>query len=189
MYFVNDSFSEPLRWEILGKGSSTFFPHIPSQPSLPLSCGLLCPFFQADKPRDHLCFSPLLEPLLCILRIVLSHGYLLLTTSPVSFLCLSLFQLHLCQTIHLFPCPGKAGAHSGSVYTLRVKNDSLNSVLTSSLASFFTQGLPLMFPSFLPLSFLPSFHSPTCSIWRFPGYGSNQSYSCWPTQQLQQHGI
>ena len=28
-----------------------------------------------------------------------------------------------------------------------------------------------------------------CSIWRFSGWGSNQSYSCWPTPQSQQHQI
>ena len=29
----------------------------------------------------------------------------------------------------------------------------------------------------------------TCSIWRFPGQGSNWSCGCWPTAQPQQHGI
>ena len=30
---------------------------------------------------------------------------------------------------------------------------------------------------------------PSCGIWRFPGQGSNQSCSCWPTPQPQQHRI
>ena len=29
----------------------------------------------------------------------------------------------------------------------------------------------------------------TCGIWRFPGYGSNRSYSCWSTPQPQQRQI
>ena len=29
--------------------------------------------------------------------------------------------------------------------------------------------------------FLCFFEGRTCSMWRFPGLGSNQSYSCWPT--------
>ena len=34
-----------------------------------------------------------------------------------------------------------------------------------------------------------AFYSRTQGIWRFPGQGSNRSYSCWPTTQLQQHKI
>ena len=30
------------------------------------------------------------------------------------------------------------------------------------------------------------FKGHTYGIWRFPGYGSNQSYSCWPTPEPQQ---
>ena len=33
------------------------------------------------------------------------------------------------------------------------------------------------------------FRATLLGIWRFPGQGSNQSYSCWPTPQLQQHQI
>ena len=29
----------------------------------------------------------------------------------------------------------------------------------------------------------------TCSIWKFPGWGSNQSYSYWPGPQSQRHRI
>ena len=29
----------------------------------------------------------------------------------------------------------------------------------------------------------------SCGIWRFPGQGSNRSYSCWPVPQPQQHEI
>ena len=29
----------------------------------------------------------------------------------------------------------------------------------------------------------------TCGIWRFPAYGSNRSYSCWPVPQPKQHQI
>ena len=34
-----------------------------------------------------------------------------------------------------------------------------------------------------------AFQGSTCSIWRFPGEGSNRSCSCQPTPQPQQHGI
>ena len=37
--------------------------------------------------------------------------------------------------------------------------------------------------------FLFSFGTHTCSIWKFPGQGSNQSYSSWPTLQPQQSRI
>ena len=37
------------------------------------------------------------------------------------------------------------------------------------------------------LSFLEG--DPTCSLWKFPGQGLNQSCSCRPTQQSQQHWI
>ena len=29
----------------------------------------------------------------------------------------------------------------------------------------------------------------TCSTWKFPGHKSNQSYSCWPIPQPQEHQI
>ena len=31
-----------------------------------------------------------------------------------------------------------------------------------------------------------SFYGHTCGIWKFPGYGSHQSCSCWPVQQFRQ---
>ena len=34
-----------------------------------------------------------------------------------------------------------------------------------------------------------SFQGRTLDIWRFPGWWSNQSYSCWPIPQPQQYGI
>ena len=41
---------------------------------------------------------------------------------------------------------------------------------------------------FLFFFFFP-FYSHTRGIWKFPGQGSNRSYSCWPTPQPQQHQI
>ena len=44
-----------------------------------------------------------------------------------------------------------------------------------------------LFFSFLFFSFLFfSFQGHRCSIWKFPGWGSNWSHSCWPTPQPQQ---
>ena len=34
-----------------------------------------------------------------------------------------------------------------------------------------------------------AFQARTHGIWRFPGWGSNWSHSCWPMQQPQQHHI
>ena len=34
-----------------------------------------------------------------------------------------------------------------------------------------------------------AFYGLTCGIWRFPGKGSNRSYSCWPTPRPQQRRI
>ena len=48
-----------------------------------------------------------------------------------------------------------------------------------------TQGYHSVIYSF----FFFSFYSHTCRIWKFPGYGSDQSYSCRPTPQPQQHQI
>ena len=42
---------------------------------------------------------------------------------------------------------------------------------------------------FYPFVFLHSSLPCTWSMWRFPGYGSNQSYSCQPTPQPQPHQI
>ena len=42
---------------------------------------------------------------------------------------------------------------------------------------------------FLFLSFFVLFQGHTSSIWRFPGQGSNSSYSCRPAPQPQQRGI
>ena len=61
LIFLNASFSELLRFEILCEGLWTLFSHVPSQLSLPFSCVALCPCSEADKPRDHHCFWPLLQ--------------------------------------------------------------------------------------------------------------------------------
>ena len=45
------------------------------------------------------------------------------------------------------------------------------------------------FPFFFFFFFWLLFKGLIHSIWRFPGWGSNQSYSCKPRPQLQQHGI
>ena len=37
--------------------------------------------------------------------------------------------------------------------------------------------------------FFHYFQGRTWSIWKFPGQGSNQSFHCWPTPQLQQRQI
>ena len=37
--------------------------------------------------------------------------------------------------------------------------------------------------------FIYFFKGCTCSIWRFPGQGSNQNYNCWPMPEPQQRGV
>ena len=62
-------------------------------------------------------------------------------------------------------------------YELRVKHVSLHLNFCSYFVLFF--GIYLFI----------AFQGCPCSVWRFPGQGSSQSYSCRPTPQPQQLGI
>ena len=66
----------------------------------------------------------------------------------------------------------------------------LTSVIMLYLPLFFYSHLCVfLIQSSFFFFFLVAFLGPHHGIWRFPGQGSNWSYSCWPVPQPQQHQI